>query len=88
MRGFIPVTENDTFLARMNGISALDIILSPCDSLSTRGTTLVLTPVLDCLVLLAVVVLVITARPGTERDAADVKEWSRNVLVVVDTPDH
>ena len=72
----------------MNGMSALAIILSPCDSLSTRGTTLVLTPCLVCLVRLAVVVLVITARPGTERDAAEWKEVSRNVLVVVVTPDH
>ena len=88
MRGFIPVTVNETFLARMKGISALDTTLSPCDSLSIRGTTLVLMPLLDCLVVVVVVVLVITARPGTERDAADVKEWSRNVLEEVDVPDH
>ena len=56
VRGFIPVAENDTFFARMKGISALDITLSPCDSLSIRGTTLVFTP---CLVRLVVVVVVV-----------------------------
>ena len=55
--GFIPVAENDTFFARMKGTRALDIILSPCDSLSIRGTTLVLIPCLVCLVVVVVVVL-------------------------------
>ena len=67
------MTSNDTFLARMKGIRALDTTLSPCDSLSIRGTTLVLIPLLDCLVVVVVVVLVIIARPGTERDQ-DVKK--------------
>ena len=53
----MPVTENETFLARINGIRALDTTLSPCDSLSIRGTTLVLIPCLVCLVLVVVVVL-------------------------------
>ena len=73
----------------MNGIIARDTIRSPCDSVSICGTTVVLTPVLVLVPCSVVTVVLTIARPGTERDAAELNEWSLQVFeVVVVTPDH
>ena len=89
VRGFIPVTVNVIFLARQNGIRARDTIRSPCDSVSICGTTEVLTPVLLLLPCSVVTVVLTIARPGTEREAAELNEVSLQVFEVdVVTPDH
>ena len=76
MLGFIPVIVNVIFLALMKGMSAVERILSPKDSLSICATTLVFTPCLLCLLVFVVTVLSISCWP--------VLTW----FLLVEEPDH
>ena len=90
--GLKPPPENFMVTARIVGIAAIESTLSPCDSLSTRSATDVLTPLLVWSVRILLVVLVTVDPPIVRLKPALLVNWiPPSVQLSVDvstTPDH